>query len=147
LLSREKKDPYYPEVLQTVEKLSLQERVRFVGLVSETDLLQLYAAAWMYVFPSLYEGFGLPPLEAMKSQTPAVASHISCIPEVCGEAVHYFNPHDTNDMAHNMTYILTNPKRRKELIQKGIQRVKLFSWDTCAKETLKVYDSVLQCHL
>jgi glycosyltransferase involved in cell wall biosynthesis len=142
-----KKDPYYPEVLQTVEKLSLQERVRFVGLVSETDLLQLYAAAWMYVFPSLYEGFGLPPLEAMKSQTPAVASHISCIPEVCGEAVHYFNPHDTNDMAHNMTYILTNPKRRKELIQKGIQRVKLFSWDTCAKETLKVYDSVLQCHL
>lgn len=139
-----KEDPYYPEVKRKVEQLSLQEKVRFVGLVEEGDLLRLYSAASAYVFPTLYEGFGLPPLEAMKAQTPVIASNISCIPEVCGESVQYFDPQNSEDMAQNIIKVLINPDRQKELITKGMERAKLFSWDTCAEETLKVYDSVLQ---
>lgn len=139
-----KKDHYYPEVEQTVKKLCLEESVKFIGLVTKSDLVRLYAAATVFVFPSLYEGFGLPPLESMQAGTPVVASKISSIPEICGEAVEYFDPHDVSDMSHAIIRVLTQEKLRETLVQKGFERVQHFSWDRAAEETLKVYKGVLK---
>ncbi|MCF7812716.1 glycosyltransferase family 4 protein [Candidatus Gracilibacteria bacterium] len=139
-----KEDPYYPEVKKTISELGLQDSVQCIGLVSREDLLRLYSAASVFVFPSLYEGFGLPPLEAMQSETPVAASRISSIPEICGEGVQYFDPENVDDMAQNIQRLLVDEPRRKELIQKGKERVQRFSWDQAAEETLKVYDSVLK---
>jgi glycosyltransferase involved in cell wall biosynthesis len=109
-----------------------------VGLVDFSDLQKLYSAATAYVFPSLYEGFGLPPLEAMAAGTPVVASNSAVIPEVCGDATEYFNPANVKEMAEKISFVLTNDARRKELIEKGFQRIKEFSWDKSAEETLKI---------
>ncbi|MEK7127074.1 MAG: glycosyltransferase family 1 protein, partial [Patescibacteria group bacterium] len=95
-----KPDPYYPEVRNTVKKFDLQDDVIFTGLVDEEELLHLYNAAHIFVFPSLYEGFGLPPLEAMRCGTPVVASNTSSIPEICGkENAVFFNPYNIKDIA------------------------------------------------
>ena len=133
-----RRDPHYPEVLNTVQDLGLEKSVRFVGLVDFSDLQKLYSAATEYVFPSLYEGFGLPPLEAMAAGTPTVVSHSSAIPEVCGEAAEYFAPLNEREMAEKIILLLCNNKRRNELIKKGFERIKEFSWDNAAEETLKI---------
>ncbi|MCF7830908.1 glycosyltransferase family 4 protein [Candidatus Gracilibacteria bacterium] len=139
-----KSDPYYPEVLETIKELELQDKVKLLGLVSEEDLVRLYNTASVYVFPSLYEGFGLPPLEAMKCGTPVVASHVSAIPEVCGDAVLYFDPENILDMAEKINLLLTDSTLQQDLVKKGYEHVKQFSWEKCASETLKIYDSVLE---
>jgi len=133
-----KRDPHYPEVLETVRTLGLSESVRFVGLVKFSDLQKLYSAATAYVFPSLYEGFGLPPLESMAAGTPVIASNSSAIPEVCGDATEYFDPENVEEMAEKISFVLKNDSRRKELIEKGFKRIKEFSWDKSAEETLKI---------
>ncbi len=137
-------DPHYPEVQETIQKLNLTEKVRLVGLVEFEDLVNLYSAANAYVFPSFYEGFGMPPLEAMKCNTPVVASRISSIPEVCGEAVQYFDPHNIDDMAEKIINVLIDENLQKKLIKKGQQQVAQFSWDKAAEETLKIYLSSLE---
>ncbi len=139
-----KKDPHYPEVLKTVETLALQKSVRFVGLVDFEDLKKLYSAATLYVFPSLYEGFGLPPLEAMAAGTPVVASRVSAIPEVCGDAAEYFDPYNVVDMTEVIKTVLATSEKQKELTQKGFERIKLFSWDRAAEETLKILQEAVQ---
>jgi glycosyltransferase involved in cell wall biosynthesis len=139
-----KPDPYYPEVTQTIEQLELQNAVKLVGLVEQEDLIRLYGAAKMYVFPSLYEGFGLPPLEAMQCLTPVVASRISAIPEVCGNAVQYFDPKDIDDMSTQILKVLLNEEMQSDLIKKGESQIKKFSWDRASNETLKIYQSVLE---
>jgi glycosyltransferase involved in cell wall biosynthesis len=133
-----RRDPHYPEVLNTVHELKLDAAVRFVGLVEFGDLQKLYSAATAYVFPSLYEGFGLPPLEAMAAGTPVVVSNSSAIPEVCGDAAEYFDPEDVEEMAEKMRIIISNDNRRKELIKKGFEKIKEFSWEKAATETLKI---------
>jgi len=139
-----KKDPYYPEVLATIEELELKDKVKLLGLVSEEDLVRLYNTASIYVFPSLYEGFGLPPLEAMRCGTPVVASNVSAIPEVCGEAVLYFDPEDISDMAKKIRLLLEDKNLQEELINKGYEWVKQFSWDKCAEKTLEIYSEILE---
>ena len=139
-----KPDPYYPEVMETIEKLKLKDSVKLVGLVSQEDLIRLYGAANLYVFPSLYEGFGLPPLEAMQCGTPVVASRISSIPEVCGNAVEYFDPTDTADMSRQILKLLLDEELRTSLIRKGEQQIEKFSWDKSANETLKIYEEVIR---
>jgi len=134
-----KPDPYYPEVTQTIKKLHLEPFVKLLGLIDQADLVRLYGAATVYVFPSFYEGFGLPPLEAMASGTPAVCSKVSAIPEICGDAVEYFNPHDPNQMAQKIAQVMEDENLRKNLIVQGKERLKLFSWDRAASETLKIY--------
>lgn len=133
-----RRDPHYPEVLETVHLLGLDDSVRFVGLVDFSDLQKLYSAATEYVFPSLYEGFGLPPLEAMAAGTPVAVSRASAIPEVCGDAAEYFDPLNEQEMAEKIMVLLANDKRRNELIKNGFARVKEFSWDRAAEETLKI---------
>jgi len=114
------------------------------GFVSEEELDKLYTNAALFVFPSLSEGFGLPPLEAMARGVPVVSSGVACLPEILGEAAIYFNPLDINDIAAKIKNTLSDDRARKNLIQKGFERVKKYNWEKMARETLKVYQSVLQ---
>ena len=139
-----KPDLHYPEVSETITSLQLQDHIKPIGLVSQDDLIRLYGAATIYVFPSFYEGFGFPPLEAMKAQTPVAASRISAIPEVCGDAVLYFDPHQPTDMAKKIMQLLLDEKLQKTLVKKGEERVKLFSWQRSGERTLQVYQEVLK---
>ncbi len=133
-------DPYYPEVKRTVSELGLEHHVIYTGMVPEAELVTLYQGATAYVFPSLYEGFGLPPLEAMRCGTPVVASRTSCIPEICGEhnAV-YFDPYDPEDMANGIRRVLLDENLRDELRECGLKHSLKFSWEKMAEKTLKVY--------
>jgi glycosyltransferase involved in cell wall biosynthesis len=117
--------------------------VIFTDFVSEGQLKWLYEHANAYVFPSLSEGFGLPGLEAMMHGAPVVSSNATCLPEVYGDAAHYFNPLDVNDMAEKIDEVLTNERLRKELIEKGKTQVKKYSWKHMAEQTLEVYKKVL----
>ena len=103
-------------------------------------LANLYKYATLFVYPSKYEGFGLPPLEAMYYSTPVLCSNTSSIPEVVGDAGMYFNPDSIEDMTYKMDKFLNSPELLREYGLKGMQREKLFSWDKCATETVKVYD-------
>ncbi|MBU1992373.1 MAG: glycosyltransferase family 1 protein [Patescibacteria group bacterium] len=137
-----REDKYYPEVKNTIEQLGLQNEIVMPGLVPEEDLISLYSTATIYVFPSLYEGFGLPPLEAMQCGTPVVCSNASCMPEVCGDAVLFFNPNDLSDIAEKVHTLYKDKNLQKKLIKKGLEHVQKFSWEKMAKETLKLYNSV-----
>lgn len=133
-----KPDPSYPEVPDTVKELKLEKDVIFPGLVPEQELLHLYNAAFIFVFPSLYEGFGLPPLESMRCGTPVVASNSSSIPEVCGEEnALYFDPYDTSDIASKIETLYKDSDLQAELIEKGMNHSDEFSWEEMSKETFK----------
>jgi len=139
-----RKDPVYaPELEEKTLTLKLENDVIFTGLVEEKDLVPLYNGALAYVFPSLYEGFGLPPLEAMQCGVPVVASNISSIPEICGKdnAV-FFDPQDPQNMAEKIFEVTSQKTLREKLIANGLQRVKQFSWKTMCEETLKIYTEI-----
>ncbi|MBP7671076.1 glycosyltransferase family 4 protein [Candidatus Gracilibacteria bacterium] len=136
-----KSDPHYPEVLEAAARLSGE--VIFTGLVSEEDLVQLHNGAVIFVFPSLYEGFGLPPLEAMACGTPVVASNVSCIPEVCGaENALFFDPLDVVEMADQMEKLYKDADLQAELVARGVKRAAEFSWERTAVETFKLICNV-----
>ncbi|EHP84940.1 glycosyltransferase family 4 protein [Methanotorris formicicus] len=132
----------YKSIFETIEKLNLQKDVIFTGYVPDEDLPALYNAADLFVYPSLYEGFGLPPLEAMACGTPVITSSTSSLPEVVGDAGIMVNPYDVDELAKAMYEVLTNDGLREELSKKGLERAKLFSWKKCAEEHLKVYEEV-----
>jgi glycosyltransferase involved in cell wall biosynthesis len=97
-----------------------------------------------YVFPSLSEGFGIPGLEAMFYGAPVASSNATCLPEVYGDAAHYFDPTDINDMAEKIDEVLTKPGLRKKLVEQGKKRVKKYSWKRTAEQTLDVYKRILE---
>lgn len=137
-----KEDPKYPEVREQIAQSGIAEFVKTTGLVDEQDLLALYSGARGYVLPSLYEGFGLSPLEAMKCEIPVAVSKASCLPEICGEEnALYFDPYDPNDIAEKLATLCTNEETRKKLIENGTAHAKKFSWRKMARETLKLYES------
>lgn len=135
-----REDKFYPEVKEAIEKLNLKNDVILPGLVPEEDLISLYNSATVYVFPSLYEGFGLPPLEAMRCGTPVACSNASCMPEICGNAALFFSPHDINDMAKKIHKLCSDARIQKNFIKLGFEQVKKFSWEKMAEETLKLYN-------
>lgn len=137
-----KKGWLYDEIFSRVTELNLQNDVVFTGYVSEGEKNTLYKHAQAYVLPSLYEGFGNPPLEAMSAGCPVVVSNNSSLPEICGDACVYFDPNDTMDMANKISEVLSNKELCASLQAKGLQRVKEFSWEKCAKETLEVLKDV-----
>jgi glycosyltransferase involved in cell wall biosynthesis len=137
-----KKGWKYKEIFETIEKLKLQNDVIFTGYVPDEDLPGLYNAADLFVYPSLYEGFGLPPLEAMQCGTPVITSNTSSLPEVVGDAGIMVDPYDIDGLASKMYEVLTNEDLRNNMSKKGIERAKLFSWKKCAEEHLKVYEEV-----
>ena len=105
-------------------------------------LADVYRGAAAFVCPSLYEGFGLPLLEAMSADCPVVCSKTSSLPEVCGDAAEYFDPYQPEAIAFSIERAAASPSRRDELIALGRLRIKKFSWDTCAKQTAAIYDVV-----
>jgi glycosyltransferase involved in cell wall biosynthesis len=134
-----KPDPVYDEVIKIVKELNLQDDVVFTGMVPEIELNHLYNAAFIYVFPSLYEGFGLPPLESMKCGTPVAASNLASIPEVCGdENAMYFDPCDPKDMAEKIELLASDTILQADLIEKGMQHTTKFSWEKSAKTTFEI---------
>lgn len=132
-----------PLLQQLVKENSLSDRVLVKERLSFNELNALYNGAELFVLPSLYEGFGLPPLEAMSAGTPVAASNVSSIPEICGDAAVYFNPARPDEIADRMLQLLKNVRLRKIQIQKGFERVKRYSWDKTAKETLNVYQEAV----
>lgn len=137
-----KKDTLYTAHARRVKKLGIPD-VIFTGFVSEGQLRWLYEHTHAYIFPSLSEGFGLPGLEAMQHNAPVVSSNATCLPEVYGEAAHYFDPLDVDDMAQKIDEVLTKPKLRQALKEKGKKQVKKYSWQRMAEQTLAVFEEVL----
>jgi glycosyltransferase involved in cell wall biosynthesis len=129
----------YEDIFTTVKTLGLAEKVIFTGYVDDDDLPALYRGAMLFVFPSLYEGFGLPILEAMASGLPVVASDTASIPEVAGDAAILVDPHDSRAMAEAMARVLAEDQLREALAQKGLARARGFTWDTVARKTLELY--------
>lgn len=136
-----KEDPYYPEVRATVASLQLTNAVRFTGLVSEENLVTLFNGALAYVLPSLYEGFGLPILEAFACGIPVACSWSSCLPEIAGEGnALLFDPHDPTDIAKKLSLLVASSELRSTLRERGLIRNKDFSWAKMARETLQLYE-------
>ncbi|MEW5718373.1 MAG: glycosyltransferase family 1 protein [Chloroflexota bacterium] len=132
------------QVDQVIAELRLGDTVRFLGNVRNEELVYLYNAAKLFVFPSLYEGFGLPPLEAMACGTPVIVSNVSSLPEVVGDAGLLIDPEDVEALTVAMWRVLTDDKLRRELSEKGLKRAQTFSWERAAHETLAVYRQVAQ---
>lgn len=119
--------------------------LRHLGFVEEALLPQLYAGAAVFVYPSTYEGFGLPPVEAMASGVPVMVSHHSCLPEVCGDAARYFDPNDADGFVSALAENLTDRACTAELVQRGLAQAGQFSWDRCVDGTVEVYQQVASC--
>ncbi len=130
------------EVDQAVEKYKLADKVCFLGSVPNQDLAYLYNAARVLALPSFYEGFGLPPLEAMASGTPVIVSNVSSLPEVVGDAGLLVDPNDVDGWTVALHRVLSDNALRDELAAKGLKRAAHFSWERAARETLNVYNKV-----
>lgn len=131
-------DGRYPQA-KTLAAQKQLDNVHFLGPVDETDLPALYNGAQLFVFPSLYEGFGLPVIEAMACGTAVTCSHTSSLPEVGGDAALYFDPLDIADIARQINRLLTDALLREELVANGLAQAQKFSWQTTAAATLQIY--------
>jgi glycosyltransferase involved in cell wall biosynthesis len=131
------------ELGKVVRESGLDERVRLAGYVPDEDLPILYRQAAAFVYPSLYEGFGLPPLEAMACGTPVITSNLSSIPEVVGDAAMLIDPYNTAEIAQAIASVLKNEGLRDNLRTSGLARSRLFNWDKTARETLSLYREVI----
>jgi glycosyltransferase involved in cell wall biosynthesis len=136
------RDPRYRKVEDYISFKGLNDSVRFAGSFAETELIRLYNAADLLVLPSLYEGFGLPPLEAMACGTPVICSNRSSLPEVVGDAGILIDPLDEHALADAINRVITDRALRDSLIEKGIRRAALFPWRKTAEKTLELYNSL-----
>ena len=133
----------YSNLRRLVHRHQLHQQVRFLGFVSTDTLAALYQLAQVFVFPSLYEGFGLPPLEAMANGTPVITSNVSSLPEVVGDAALLIDPLDAHSLADAMYRVLTESDLRADLVRRGRERVKAFSWDRSVSRTHRIYRDVV----
>ena len=129
----------HPDLRRTVVRTRMQEHVRFLGFLPIETLRVFYQAAEVFVFPSLYEGFGLPPLEAMSQGTPVVTSNVSSLPEVVGDAAVLVHPENVFDIARGIQQVLLDPEMRQELRQRGQLQLARFSWDRSIGQMLDLY--------
>ncbi len=132
----------YIEIFECVKKLNLQKDVIFLGYVPTEDLPAMYSMSDLFVYPSFYEGFGLPPLEAMACGCPVITSNTSSLPEVVGDAGIIIDPYNIDELYEAMHSVLINETDRKDMIKKGLERAEMFSWKKTAEETLEVYEEV-----
>jgi glycosyltransferase involved in cell wall biosynthesis len=121
----------------------LDQDVKYLGYVPEEELGRLYNFASLFVYPSLYEGFGLPPLEAMACGCPVVVSHAASLPEICGEAAHYVDPQDVESIGAGIEKVLGDDAYRKDLIAKGLARAGQFTWEKSAREHLRLFEETM----
>jgi glycosyltransferase involved in cell wall biosynthesis len=133
----------YATLRRAVHRHKLHKHVRFFGFVPDETLAALYRLASVFVFPSLYEGFGLPPLEAMASGTPVITSNVSSLPEVVGDAAVLIDPYQSDSIAAALERVLTDAPLREDLRARGLQRARDFSWDHTARRVRAIYDEVL----
>ncbi|MFA7169339.1 MAG: glycosyltransferase family 1 protein [Candidatus Paceibacterota bacterium] len=126
----------YNDIFQTVQKFSSKKDIMFTGFIEEKDKAALYAMSKLFVYPSFYEGFGFPPLEAMAQNTPVITSNISSLPEAVANAAITINPSNTDELKKAMEKVLTDKKLSMHLTELGKARVSEFEWKKCAKETL-----------
>lgn len=138
-----KKGWMYEEILEAPKKFDIQSKVKFLDSVPDEDLPAFYKNAVCFVLPSLYEGFGLPVLEAMRYGCPVVTSNISSLPEAGGDAALYVDPLNVDNIRKNLESIINDEKLRKELVEKGYEQVKKFSWEKTARETLSALERLM----
>lgn len=129
---------------EVARQYGVADRVRFYGFVSEPELAGLYAGADVFVYPSLYEGFGLPVLEAMQYGAPVVCSDTTSLPEVAGDAALLVNPRSAQEIASAIQQVLNRPELRRDLVVRGLARARAFSWRRMAEQYLQVYQEVVQ---
>lgn len=129
--------------LASINQLISSNQGHWLKYVSNEELRALYHAASLYVYPSLHEGFGYTLLEAFASNTPVITSNLSALPEVAGGAAYTCDPYSSHDIRHAMFNVLTSPSLQQEMVKKGAARVKEFSLEKCAKETLRVYEGIV----
>jgi glycosyltransferase involved in cell wall biosynthesis len=134
---------HHEEVFSAVEELSLGKDVIFPGYIPQEELSLWYSAAELFIYPSLYEGFGLPPLEAMACGTPVITSNTSSLPEVVGEAGILVNPHSVEEIAAAMQRLLTDVNLRADMRKKGLSKAREFSWQKAARGTVRVYEQAM----
>lgn len=134
---------HFKDIREDVRRRDLEQLVTFPGFIRDDDLAAVYSAATIFVFPSLYEGFGLPPLEAMACGTPCVVSNSSSLPEVTGSAALLFNPTSLESLEDCILRILTDGDLYSNLREEGLRQSALFPWSKAAEETLAVYRNVL----
>jgi glycosyltransferase involved in cell wall biosynthesis/SAM-dependent methyltransferase len=134
----------YEQIFAEISLNSLaKDRVILTGYVADRDLAALYSGALAFVYPSLYEGFGLPPLEAMQCGVPVITSNTSSLPEVVGDAGIMLAPNDSDGLCHNMLKLYNNPSWRHEMSLKSLKQAQNFSWDRCIQETIAAYKIAL----
>lgn len=137
-----KKGWLYDETLRALEETGVKDSIVLTGYVPEPDLPALYSGALCFVYPSYFEGFGLPPLEAMKCGAPVVVGDATSLPEVVGDAGLKVDPFDVSAIAKAIGELIGNPELRRELSAKGLKRAEMFDWRNTARQTLKVYEEV-----
>jgi glycosyltransferase involved in cell wall biosynthesis len=133
----------YPALRRAVESAGVRQEVRFFGFVPDRTLSALYRLAAVFAFPSLYEGFGLPPLEAMACGTPVVTSRVSSLPEVVGDAAILVDPYSVDDIADGLFRVLSNEALRAQLVTRGLERVLQFSWPRSVRAIHRGYAKAL----
>lgn len=130
----------YKGILDTIDRLKINREVIFPGYIPASDLPVIYSKADLFAFPSLYEGFGIPPLEAMACEVAVLTSNKGAVPEITGGRCLQVDPYQVNEIAHGMHKIITDQSLKQKLISDGKEWVKRFSWEIAAKETLNVYE-------
>ena len=125
-----------------IQKLQLEDQIRFVGFISTGELNALYALATALIFPSRFEGFGMPLLEAMRAGLPVLCADNSAMPEIVGDAALLFRAEDSAGMARQMSRLLQDHALRQQLVQRGILRAKQFTWDRSAQQYLRCYQQI-----
>jgi glycosyltransferase involved in cell wall biosynthesis len=142
VLAGPKDKMYFPEILKKAQDLGIEQQVHFTGFFPEKDFNLLFAASSAFVFPTFYEGFGIPPLEAMAAGIPVITSHAASMPEVCDDAALYFDPYNQDEMTKIMHKVL-NAKIAQNLINKGFNQYKKFTWDKVGKCYLNVIKQII----
>ncbi len=141
-----KEDYFYKRLKGLTDSPELSRSVVFTGYVPDIDLEVFYKKASAYIFPSFYEGFGLPPLEAMAQGCPVISSDQGSLPEVLGEAAYYFNPYNFSESLEKIKIFLHNQDLKNELIAEGYKQIKKYSWQDCAQQTKDIYLKILNKH-
>ncbi len=130
-------------IFDMIKSFDMENKVLFTGYIQEEDLPKVYNLAKIFAFPSLYEGFGLPPIEAMACGCPVLCSNIPSLNEVCSDAAYYINPYNPRDIAKGIDTLMKDESIRKQLVEKGFENVKRFSWEKASKQIIHLFESVI----
>lgn len=134
-----KEDPYYPEIRKTIIDLKLEKDIITPGFICDEEMILFYNSCSLFAIPSFYEGFGLVGLEAFACGAPVASSNTASLPEILGDGAAYFDPRDAEQMARVMEEVLTDEKKRENLIKNGFERIKKYSWRRMAEKTHQIY--------